>query len=135
MYQPINTCILLLSLVLMGPGCRNKNYTTTTIRCVTEGCFGSEERALNVYRYRDSTIATLDVNGITVKRVAITEGQIPALSMFQKELKERVAKKEPIVSTTSQTFYLQSGGERTQYQYNSHWDGFDRLTAVLGLEN
>lgn len=132
MYQPITTYILLLCLVLMGPGCRNKNYTTTTIRCVTGGCFGSEERALKVYKYRDSTIATLDVNGKTVKRAAITEGQIPALSMFQRELKERMAKKDSIVSTITQTLFIQSGGERTRYQYNSYWDGFDRLTVVLG---
>lgn len=135
MRNQIPIYILLLCWVFMGLGCRNKNYTTTTIRYETEGCFGSEERALKVYRYRDSTIATLDVNRKTVKRAAVTEVQIPALSLFQKALKERMVKKDSLISTTTETIYIQSGGKRTKYQYDGHWDGFSRLTMVFGLEN
>lgn len=135
MYKQITTYIFWLCLVFTGSGCRNKNYTATTIRYATAGCFGSEERALKVYRYQDSTIATLSIDGQLVKRAAITEGQIPALSMFRRELEERMAKKDSIISSTTETVYIQSGGEKTKYQFSGGWDGFERLTVAFGLEN
>jgi hypothetical protein len=131
MYKQITTYIFLLCLVFIGSGCRNKNYTTTTVRYVTAGCFGSSERVLNVYGYKDSTIASLAINGKEVKRAAITEGQIPSVSAFRRELQERVAQKDSLISTTTEAVYIQSGGEKTTYQYNGHWDGFERLTFVL----
>lgn len=135
MHKQFTTYIILIYLVFIGSGCRNKNYTTTTISFVTEGCFGGSERELNVYGYRDSTIATLSVDGQLVKRAPISEGQIPALSMFRRELDERVAKKDSLVSTTVETVYIQSGGEQTTYRYNGDWDGLKRLIMAWGLEN
>lgn len=136
MHKQTTIYIYLLCLVFIGSGCRNKNYTTTTISFVTEGCFGSSERKLNVYGYRDSTIATLSVDGQLVKRAPISEGQIPALSMFRRELEERMSIKDSLTfSTYSENIYLQSGTEKIKYQCNGHWDGFERLTFVLGLEN
>lgn len=136
MHKQTTIYIYLLCLVFIGSGCRNKHHTTTTIRFLTKGCFGSEERELKVYKYKDSTIAQLEINGALVKRVPITEGQIPALSLFRRELKERMSIKDSLTfSTYSETIYLQSGTEKIKYQCNGHWDGFERLTFVLGLEN
>jgi hypothetical protein len=131
MHKQITTYIFLLCLVFIGSGCRNKNYTTTTVRYQIEGCFGSEERALKVYRYDDSTIATLEINGKEVKRAAVTEGQTPALSMFRRALEERMARKDSIISTTTETVYIQSGTKKIKHQYSGHWDGFSRLTFAL----
>jgi hypothetical protein len=135
MHKQITTSIFLLCLIFIGSGCRNKNYTTTTVRYETEGCFGSEERELKVFGYKDSTIAQLKIDGQVVKRVAITEGQIPALSMFRRELEERMAQKDSIISTTTETVYIQSGSEKTKYQFSGGWDGFERLTVFFGLKN
>jgi hypothetical protein len=131
MYKQTITYLFLLFLAAALWSCNNKNYTTTTVRYQIEGCFGSEERALKVYRYNDSTIATLEINGKEVKRAAVTEGQTPALSMFRRALEERMARKDPIISTTTETVYIQSGTIKIKHQYSGHWDGFSRLTFAL----
>lgn len=134
MHKKITTYILLLCLVFIGPGCRNKYYTTT-VRYETEGCFGSEERVIKIDHYKDKAIAHLEINGKKVRQAHITKGQILALYIFERELKEWTAKKNPYSSTVNETISIQRGHVREGMQYSGHWDGFERLTVAFGLEN
>jgi hypothetical protein len=131
MYKQTIAYIFLLFVAFAFGGCHNKKHTTTTVRYQIEGCFGSEERVIKIDHYKDNAIATLEINGKKVKQAPITEGQIPALSMFRRELEEWVGKQNSHSSTANETISIQMGHIREVMQYRGHWDGFNRLTFAL----
>ncbi len=114
-------------------GCSNRRLEMQ-IKYSIEGCFGSEESEISIYKMQDSTVAVLETKGQKTKQVTLCEAQHPAMAYFLYEFKQVPDKN--CYSTTEENYVVTYtiGSEETTLtkKYNClEWDGFARLKNVL----